>query len=325
MSKNNKIVLWVVVGVVILCLCTISLIVLAITQIPGLLDLTSPSGRIIYVSDQSGNYQLFSMDLHNGNMVRLTNDSVNYSSPTYIKATDQIGFISDGQNGMTLHVADTYAEQMTSLIHEEGLIIDYPGWSPDGTSIAASMNSNCTPDASSCFYDIYVMDADGSHRVQLTNTIVSEWVPVWSPDGERILFESDLDGDSEIYVMNRDGSQQVQLTKNNGYDGTPRWSPDGLTIAFDTDRDGGDWDVYLMNADGTNPRPLTRNTNNDFSECWSPDGKWLVYVSDIDGDNELFIIRKDGTDQKRLTRNLDNDFAPIWIPNELLDIFSWFK
>ena len=69
-----------------------------------------------------------------------------------------------------------------------------------------------------------------------------------------------------------------------------------------------------MNADGTSPRPLTRNTTNDFSECWSPDGEWLVYVSDIDGDNELFVIRKDGTDQKRLTRNPDNDFAPVWIP-----------
>ena len=243
MSKDTKIVLWVVLAVVILCLCSFSLIVLAFTQIPGLLDLAGPTGRILYVSDQSGNYQLFSMDVRNGNLVRLTNDTVNYSSPTYLEATNQIGFISDGQNGMTLHVADTYIDQETSLIHEEDLIIDYPDWSPDGTSIAASMNPNCTPDVINCFYDIYVMDADGSHREQLTNTDTSEWVPVWSPDGQQILFESNLDGDSEIYIMNRDGSQQVQLTRNSGYDGTPRWSPDGLTIAFDTDRDGGDWDV----------------------------------------------------------------------------------
>ena len=58
--------------------------------------------------------------------------------------------------------------------------------------------------------------------------------PAWSPDGRKIAFVSDRDGNSEIYVMNADGSGQRRLTRNPAYDADPAWSPDGRTIAFVT-------------------------------------------------------------------------------------------
>jgi TolB protein len=275
---------------------------------------TPPAGEIIYQTNQDGNFELYSIDIRSGATFRLTNNSANDMSPTFIAAKNQIGFISDRQNGLHLYVMDTLGENIKSIISEKGTAVEYPDWSPDGEFITASLVEECLDPAKKCVYDIYVMNADGTNFKNLTNTPESEWVPAWSPDGEQLAFSSDRDGDSEIYVMNRDGSHLVQLTKNSGYDGRPRWSIDGTRFAFETDRDGGDWDIYTMNTDGTDPSPITNNVSNDISESWSPDGNWLVYVSNSDGDNEIFIIDSNGQNQRQLTHNSYNDIGPIWIP-----------
>ena len=79
--------------------------------------------------------------------------------------------------------------------------------------------------------------------------------PAWSPDGRKIAFASERDGNSEIYLMNADGSGQRSLTRNLAYDGDPAWSPDGQKITFVSNRDGR-YAVYVMNADGSGQRSL---------------------------------------------------------------------
>ncbi len=77
----------------------------------------------------------------------------------------------------------------------------------------------------------------------------------WSPDGTKIAFTSDRDGNFEIYVMNADGRNPTRLTSDPATDNFPAWSPDGTKIAFDSRRDG-NFEIYVMNADGTNPTRL---------------------------------------------------------------------
>ena len=95
---------------------------------------------------------------------------------------------------------------------------------------------------------------------------------MWSPDGMRIAFMPERDGDWDIWVMNADGSEQVRLTRHPGdpagwdtpigWNWDPDWSPDGSRIAFVSTRDGGfqQEDVFVMNADGTgrSSSPTTR-------------------------------------------------------------------
>jgi TolB protein len=254
------------------------------------------------------------MDVRSGEVLRLTNNSSNDFSPAFIDFTDQIGFITDRNNGSSIYIMDRQGRDGTKVLSDENIVVDYPDWSSDGKFITASLTEDCLPTAKTCFYDIYVINADGSNLVNLTETTASEWVPDWSPDGQRIAFSSDRDGDSEVYVMDKDGSSVEQITNNTGYDGRPRWSPDGTKLAFETDRDGSDWDIYIMDVDGSNPKPVTNNSTNEFSQSWSPDGHWLTYASLNEGDNEIFIIDINGENQFRLTNNTTEDISPIWLP-----------
>lgn len=301
-------------------LLILSLILPSIACSQFLRSLSGPSvtGRIVYQSNQDGNFDLYSIDVQRGTLVRLTDNSANDISPTFISSTSQIGFVSDRSSSWNLYVMDTSGTNVMAITNnkDKAMALDYPSWSPDGKLIGSSLVENCERPATNCYFDIYVMKADGTNLKNLTNTPApkSEWVPVWSPDGQRVAFASDRDGDSEVYIMDNDGSDLVQLTKNNGYDGHPRWSPDGNKLVFDTDRDGPDWDIYIMDADGRNPTSVTTNFTTDFSVSWSPDGHWLVYLANIDGDNEIFIIDINGQNQQRLTNNTYNEISPIWIP-----------
>jgi Tol biopolymer transport system component len=95
---------------------------------------------------------------------------------------------------------------------------DGTGPTLDGTKIAFQSDRDGN-------FEIYVMDADGSDPVNLTNNPAYDAQPAWSPDGTRIAFHSYRDGNYEIYVMGADGSNPVRLTDNPEGDGYPAWSP----------------------------------------------------------------------------------------------------
>ena len=88
---------------------------------------------------------------------------------------------------------------------------------------------------------------------------------VWSPDGQRLAYMSDHDGDWEVHVITREGWVQ-QLTVNEAQDGLPVWSPDGCELAFVSDRDG-NWGLYLMSPDGREVRKF-------FTLSTDYDGRW---------------------------------------------------
>ncbi|MXZ54332.1 MAG: hypothetical protein F4Z34_14230 [Acidimicrobiaceae bacterium] len=106
-----------------------------------------------------------------------------------------------------------------------------------------------------------MMNADGTGVVQLTHNNALDWAPQWSPDGTRIVFESDHEGYSDadsglhypldVMVMNADGSGLRPLAQHPAYDSGGSWSPDGTQVAFTSDRDG-DSEIFVVDADGTN-------------------------------------------------------------------------
>ncbi len=131
----------------------------------------------------------------------------------------------------------------------------------------------------------------------------------WSPDGRRIAFDSERDGNSEIYVVNSDGGGLRRLTRNAGPDLAPAWSPDGRRIAF-----AGSRGIHVMNADGSGQRNLMRKPTRDFAPTWSPDGRRIAFGSQRDGNAEIYVMNADGSGQRNLTRSPWNEGSAAWSP-----------
>ena len=109
------------------------------------------------------------------------------------------------------------------------------------------------------------MSADGSG----VSTLADGDSLTWSPDGSRIAFISERDGNLEIYVVNADGSGLTNLTNNPATDFVPRWSPNGSRIAFVSHRDGNS-EIYVMNADGSGLTRLTNSPEDESGLTWQP-------------------------------------------------------
>ena len=97
---------------------------------------------------------------------------------------------------------------------------------------------------------------------------MNDWFPRWSPDGMRIAFLSNRDGNSEIYVMNADGSDVTNLTNSPGNELYPVWSPDGSRIALEVESAGTTYEIFVMSADGSSKTNLTNNPDHDWAPDW---------------------------------------------------------
>jgi Tol biopolymer transport system component len=163
--------------------------------------------------------------------------------------------------------------------------------------------------------EIYLINADSSGKIRLTDSPEDDATPVFSPDGQRIAFTCERERNLDICLMNADGSSVTRLTDDIAMDGFPTWSPNGERIAFMSDRDG-DFEVYVMNTDGSAETNLTNQPGFDGHPAWSPDGQWIAFLSDGDGGYRWYFMASDGSD-------VEARFSAS-IPEEYLDLIGFF-
>ena len=131
--------------------------------------------------------------------------------------------------------------------------------------------------------------------------------PAWSPNGRTIAFA----GVRDVYTIPARGGRPKNLTRSPRpwlLRTTPAYSPDGRAIAISASTDAYNSDVFLLRADGSAMRRLTRSQGThdrqgeEHAPDFSPDGKRIVFVSNRDGNFELYAIGVDGRNERRLTR-----------------------
>jgi Tol biopolymer transport system component len=175
-------------------------------------------------------------------------------------------------------------------------------------------------------YDIFIMDSDGSNKINLTNTpdVHSESNPKFSPSGNKIVFNGQNGEGGGIWVMDPDGSNKIQLTNSDGpwsggYDSDPSWSPDGTKIVYNGNRraftNALQRGIWTINVDGSDakriwqsPDEISRRIGNPV---FSPDGTKIFFKAE--GTN--YVINSDGTNVTQVAYQLGHVGRYDWSPD----------
>ena len=174
---------------------------------------------------------------------------------------------------------------------------------------------------------LFVSNADGTSERPLLEAESLDYNPVWSRDGQWIVFTSERGGSADLYRVKPDGTGLQQLIANPAYDDQADFSPDGQKLAFVSTRADGSADLWIRDLSTNRETPLTSGRGGDFRPAWSPDGRWIAFSSDRgtkvkrDGGGrwwvhlqlaDIYIIRPDGSALKRLTNSDNFCGGPRW-------------
>ncbi len=196
-------------------------------------------------------------------------------------------------------------------------------------------------------YDIYTATPDGKNIKKLTDNPGYDAEATVSPNGKKIVFTSERDGDLELYSMDTNGKNIKRLTNEPGYDGGAFFSPDNKMIVYrgshPTDpqlvqRDKEllaqhlivptTFEVWVMNADGTNKRQVTKLKTASFAPFFTPDGKKIIFCTNYFATDprkrnfDLALINLDGTGLERVTYNESFDGFPMFSPDGKKLVFA---
>ena len=194
-------------------------------------------------------------------------------------------------------------------------------FSPDGTLIAFSYaHGKATSQIQ--FSDIWVMNADGSNRRQVSHLPAyagDVGGVAWSPNGKHLVYSLTNTKRRALFTVNVDGTHGHRLTPwSLGANGAPEWAPTNRVVfRAVVDDESGVGNFFSIRADGTGLNQITHFTNTVISHKvgYSPDGKRIVFAKAAgSGKNHLFTSKINGSDLRRLTNNPAADSSADWAP-----------
>ena len=220
-------------------------------------------------------YDIYTADA-DGSSIRLLLGEPGYDAEATISPDGKkIAFTSVRDGDLEIYTMDLDGKNIRRLTHEPG----YDGgafFSPDSRQIVYRASRSKTPQQAAEYetllkaglvrptaLELYVMNADGSNKRQVTNNGKANFAPYFHPNGRQIIFASNM-GDPrgrefDIYLVNLDGTGIERVTTAPEFDGFPMFSPDGRQLVFASNRGGvkpGDTNIFI--ADWVDRPPLSQ-------------------------------------------------------------------
>ena len=226
----------------------------------SLMPALSPDGsKVLYVSQKSGRWRLYEVDIYSSNRTAAPVVGGTVVSPAW----------EPGGDGYAL-AANVDGNQEIFHVRGDGKVLRLtrnpaddvsPAYSADGKRIAFTSNRGGSP-------QIYVMSASGGRARRLSFGGPYNSEPTWSPTGLFVAFTCQQGAHFKICLVDADGGEAHPITSGPWDDETPSFSPDGRHIAFASNR-GGRKDIYMMDPDGRNVERLTYNGANNMAPSWA--------------------------------------------------------
>ena len=283
------------------------------------LDFSPDGARIVYASDEEGNWSLYVVTLETGRIERLTFSPEAALSPRWSPRGDAIAYLSDygGDEAFDIYLVPAEGGRVTRLTRNPGNEVDID-WSPDGLKIAFASDREPRPDGRRG-YGIYWILREGGEATRLTRANGDDREPRWSPGGDQIVFTSTRDvgpRQSDLYVIPGEGGDARKLTTHQGgAEACPEWAPDGKRIVFHSDVSGF-YDIGVIGLEGGKVRWLDAKDTDQMHPDPSSEGA-VAFTSNEDGNLVVEQLSLDARRARATGIGLDYGVAagPRWSPD----------
>jgi len=216
-----------------------------------------------------------------------------------VKQTQLVGFsynISPAQWRATAH-------QIADIVYEK--LIGTPGVFSSRIAYVQKQGTR---------YELKVADADGQNPRTVVRSKEPLISPMFSPDGDRLVYVSFEDKKPVVYVQSLQDGSRRKTAAFKGSNSAPAWAPDGKRLAVVLTRDEAS-QIYLINVDGSGLSRLTQGGNLDTEPAFSPDGQTLYFASDRGGSPQIYRMAVSGGEPKRVTFSGNYNVSPAISPD----------
>lgn len=285
----------------------------AILSSGGTSLLSARSARIAFMSDRTGNWDIYIMDRDGSNVRNITDSPAREGIPIHAPGQDKLIFASD-QDGSTLDVfsIDLDGNNISNLTQASESNELPLAWSPDGAYVIFASDRNGTS-------QIFLMEPSGAEVLNLSERDAAQSFDDWLEEADQFLLTTGSEIGPSLLITNLDGTTHQAVTDGSYPAGGGNWSPDGQKIAYMAiGPEGSSLDIFVSDMTGGDAVNLTQSASNDSFPRWSPDGSKIAFISDRDGNSEIYVMDADGSNQTNLTNSpgqesVQGDYA--WSPD----------
>ena len=263
--------------------------------------------KIYFVSDRTGNKEIWSMDYNGSNQREITHYRSVSTMPSVSPDGKLVAFTTYALGNPKIMIYSTETGKRMPFYNPVSSAVETPEFTPDGQHVlfATSIDG---------WVQICESDLGGGNLRRISHVRAIEVSPKVNPKNpSNMLFISGRGGKEQLWQMNIDGGDIERLTSGEGYVANPAWSPNGQFIAFAWTKgyEPGSYNIFVMDIAKRVPIQLTHDSGRNENPWWAPDGLHLVFSSKRGRATQIYTMLADGTNVQQLTTQ-GNNIQPVW-------------